>query len=68
MVSVILKPNKSLDLKQLYKHVVTYLPSYACPRFLRLQVYTSISIDTFSITNSKSTPWDLLNPHILKNN
>ncbi|XP_061481414.1 long-chain fatty acid transport protein 6 isoform X2 [Rhineura floridana] len=37
MVSVILKPNKSLDLEQLYQHVVTYLPSYACPLFLRLQ-------------------------------
>ncbi|XP_053147767.1 long-chain fatty acid transport protein 6 isoform X2 [Hemicordylus capensis] len=37
MASVILKPNKFLDLKQLYEHVVTYLPSYACPLFLRLQ-------------------------------
>ncbi|XP_066471902.1 long-chain fatty acid transport protein 6 [Tiliqua scincoides] len=37
MAAVILKPNKSLDLEQLYQHVVTYLPSYACPLFLRLQ-------------------------------
>uniref|UniRef100_A0A8C4VPT9 long-chain-fatty-acid--CoA ligase n=1 Tax=Gopherus evgoodei TaxID=1825980 RepID=A0A8C4VPT9_9SAUR len=38
MVSVILKPNKSLDLEQMYEQVVTYLPGYACPLFLRLQV------------------------------
>ncbi|XP_060091501.1 long-chain fatty acid transport protein 6 [Heteronotia binoei] len=37
MASVILKPNKSLDLEKLYQHVVTYLPSYACPLFLRHQ-------------------------------
>nr|XP_032651338.1 long-chain fatty acid transport protein 6 isoform X2 [Chelonoidis abingdonii] len=37
MVSVILKPNKSLDLEQMYEQVVTYLPGYACPLFLRLQ-------------------------------
>ncbi|XP_067424859.1 long-chain fatty acid transport protein 6 isoform X2 [Emydura macquarii macquarii] len=37
MVSIILKPNKSLDLEQMYEHVVTYLPGYACPLFLRLQ-------------------------------
>nr|XP_020653194.1 long-chain fatty acid transport protein 6 [Pogona vitticeps] len=37
MASVILKPQRSLDLKQLYEHMATYLPSYACPLFLRLQ-------------------------------
>ncbi|XP_054042883.1 long-chain fatty acid transport protein 6 isoform X4 [Rissa tridactyla] len=37
MVSLILKPNTSLDLEQMYKQVVTYLPSYACPLFLRVQ-------------------------------
>ncbi|XP_043402977.1 long-chain fatty acid transport protein 6 isoform X2 [Chelonia mydas] len=37
MVSVTLKPNKSLDLEQMYEQVVTYLPGYACPLFLRLQ-------------------------------
>uniref|UniRef100_A0A8C8RXR5 long-chain-fatty-acid--CoA ligase n=1 Tax=Pelusios castaneus TaxID=367368 RepID=A0A8C8RXR5_9SAUR len=37
MASVILKPNKSLDLKKMYDHLVTYLPGYACPLFLRLQ-------------------------------
>nr|XP_060617983.1 long-chain fatty acid transport protein 6 [Anolis sagrei ordinatus] len=37
MVSIILKPNKSLDVEQLYEHVVTYLPSYARPLFLRIQ-------------------------------
>ncbi|OWK52524.1 Long-chain fatty acid transport protein 6 [Lonchura striata] len=38
MASLILKHNASLDLEQMYKQVVTYLPSYACPLFLRVQV------------------------------
>ncbi|KAG8516730.1 Long-chain fatty acid transport protein 6 [Galemys pyrenaicus] len=37
MASVILKPNKPLDLEKAYEQVVTYLPAYACPRFLRIQ-------------------------------
>ncbi|XP_010398295.1 long-chain fatty acid transport protein 6 isoform X2 [Corvus cornix cornix] len=37
MASLILKHNASLDLEQMYKQVVTYLPSYACPLFLRVQ-------------------------------
>ncbi|XP_052634484.1 long-chain fatty acid transport protein 6 isoform X3 [Harpia harpyja] len=37
MASLILKQNTSLDLGQMYKQVVTYLPSYACPLFLRVQ-------------------------------
>ncbi|XP_068523311.1 long-chain fatty acid transport protein 6-like [Anas acuta] len=37
MASLILKQNKSLDLEQMYKQVVTYLPSYARPLFLRVQ-------------------------------
>ncbi|XP_004609886.2 long-chain fatty acid transport protein 6 [Sorex araneus] len=37
MASIILKPNKSLDLEKLYEQVVTFLPAYACPRFLRIQ-------------------------------
>ncbi|XP_014810279.1 PREDICTED: long-chain fatty acid transport protein 6-like isoform X2 [Calidris pugnax] len=37
MASLILKQNASLDLEQMYKQVVTYLPSYACPLFLRVQ-------------------------------
>ncbi|XP_051019231.1 long-chain fatty acid transport protein 6 [Acomys russatus] len=37
MTSIILKPNKSLDLEKVYDQVVTFLPSYACPRFLRIQ-------------------------------
>ena len=38
MTSVILKPNKSLDLEKMYDQVVTSLPAYACPRFVRIQV------------------------------
>ncbi|NXW92906.1 S27A6 protein, partial [Alopecoenas beccarii] len=37
MASLILKQNTSLDLEQMYKQVVTYLPTYACPLFLRVQ-------------------------------
>ncbi|KAM5331772.1 long-chain fatty acid transport protein 6 isoform 2-T2 [Glossophaga mutica] len=37
MASIILKPNKSLDLEKVYKQVVTFLPAYACPWFLRIQ-------------------------------
>ncbi|XP_062473443.1 long-chain fatty acid transport protein 6 isoform X3 [Pezoporus occidentalis] len=37
MASLILKQNTLLDLEQIYKQVVTYLPNYACPLFLRVQ-------------------------------
>ncbi|XP_008839103.1 long-chain fatty acid transport protein 6 [Nannospalax galili] len=37
MTSIILKPNKSLDIEKIYDQVVTSLPAYACPRFLRIQ-------------------------------
>ncbi|XP_057644648.1 long-chain fatty acid transport protein 6 [Chionomys nivalis] len=37
MASIILKPNKSLDLEKMYDQLVTSLPAYACPRFLRIQ-------------------------------
>uniref|UniRef100_G1NC64 Uncharacterized protein n=1 Tax=Meleagris gallopavo TaxID=9103 RepID=G1NC64_MELGA len=37
MASLILKQNKAIDLEKMYKQVVTYLPGYACPLFLRVQ-------------------------------
>ncbi|XP_004949325.1 long-chain fatty acid transport protein 6 isoform X2 [Gallus gallus] len=37
MASLILKQNRAMDLEQMYKQVVTYLPGYACPLFLRVQ-------------------------------
>ncbi|XP_029798356.1 long-chain fatty acid transport protein 6 [Suricata suricatta] len=37
MASIILKPNRSLDLEKVYEQVVSFLPAYACPRFLRIQ-------------------------------
>lgn len=43
MASIILKPNKSLDLEKVYEQVVTYLPAYACPRFLRIQVISCLN-------------------------
>lgn len=38
MASITLKPNMSLDLEKVYEQVVTFLPAYACPQFLRMQV------------------------------
>ncbi|XP_078572756.1 long-chain fatty acid transport protein 2-like isoform X1 [Branchiostoma floridae x Branchiostoma japonicum] len=37
MASIIVRPDHSLDLPKLYEHVTQYLPSYAVPRFLRMQ-------------------------------
>ncbi|XP_041042211.1 long-chain fatty acid transport protein 6 isoform X2 [Carcharodon carcharias] len=37
MAAIILKPVQEFDGKKLYDHVVKYLPSYAYPRFLRIQ-------------------------------
>ncbi|GCB70736.1 hypothetical protein scyTo_0005759, partial [Scyliorhinus torazame] len=37
MAAIILKPVQEFDGKELYSHVVKYLPSYAYPRFLRIQ-------------------------------
>ncbi|XP_019779908.1 long-chain fatty acid transport protein 6 isoform X3 [Tursiops truncatus] len=37
MASITLKPNMSLDLEKVYEQVVTFLPAYACPQFLRIQ-------------------------------
>ncbi|XP_019615921.1 PREDICTED: very long-chain acyl-CoA synthetase-like [Branchiostoma belcheri] len=37
MASLIVRPDHSLDFPALYEHVAQYLPSYAAPRFLRLQ-------------------------------
>lgn len=53
MASLILKQNTSLDLEQIYKQVVTYLPSYACPLFLRVQVSCIIAQRTWTSTSSE---------------
>ncbi|XP_078070470.1 long-chain fatty acid transport protein 6 [Mustelus asterias] len=37
MAAIILKPVQEFDGKELYSHVVKYLPSYAYPRFIRIQ-------------------------------
>ncbi|XP_036705310.1 long-chain fatty acid transport protein 6 [Balaenoptera musculus] len=37
MASITLKPNTSLDLEKVYEQIVTFLPAYACPQFLRIQ-------------------------------
>ncbi|NP_001011348.2 long-chain fatty acid transport protein 6 [Xenopus tropicalis] len=37
MASIIVKANETLDVKTIYEQIVTYLPGYARPRFLRLQ-------------------------------
>lgn len=53
MASLILKHNASLDLEQMYKQVVTYLPSYACPLFLRVQVSCIIALSIQTSTSFK---------------
>ncbi|XP_074090802.1 long-chain fatty acid transport protein 2 [Macrotis lagotis] len=45
MASIRMKENHEFDGKKLYRHVVDYLPSYARPRFIRLQ-------DTIEITGT----------------
>lgn len=59
MASLILKQNTSLDLGQMYKQVVTYLPSYACPLFLRVQVSCIIAqcIKHLHHLNTETAKW-----------
>lgn len=38
MAAVVLKEGEEFDCLDTYKQVVSYLPSYARPRFLRIQV------------------------------
>lgn len=40
MVAVKLKENMDFDSRAIYQHVKNYLPSYARPRFIRIQVMT----------------------------
>lgn len=56
MASLILKQNKAIDLEKMYKQVVTYLPGYACPLFLRVQVswMTTLCIQTSMLFEQRS--------------
>lgn len=56
MTSIILKPNKSLDLEKMYDQVVTSLPAYACPRFLRIQVILQLQ-NLLSIIRARTKRW-----------
>lgn len=38
MAAVIVREGEQLDGHRIYNHVVSYLPSYARPRFIRIQV------------------------------
>ena len=38
MASIKMKADHEFDGRKLFKHVVDYLPNYARPRFLRIQV------------------------------
>lgn len=45
MAAVAVKEGEQFDGSEIYKHVVSHLPSYARPRFIRIQVillYTAI--------------------------
>lgn len=57
MAAVKLKENMDFDTKAVYQHVKNYLPSYARPRFVRLQV-RKVLLNTF-ITHNNS--WIRLN-------
>lgn len=38
MAAIKIKPGEELDCKKLFSHVASYLPAYAQPRFIRIQV------------------------------
>lgn len=38
MAAVVVREGEQLDGHRIYNHVVSYLPSYARPRFIRIQV------------------------------
>ncbi|XP_036758487.1 long-chain fatty acid transport protein 6 isoform X2 [Manis pentadactyla] len=66
MASIILKPNKSLDLEKIYEQVVTYLPPYACPRFLRIQekmeTTGTFKVQKFQLVEEGFSPLEISDP------
>ncbi|XP_073077217.1 long-chain fatty acid transport protein 6-like isoform X2 [Manis javanica] len=66
MASIILKPNKSLDLENIYEQVVTYLPPYACPRFLRIQenmeTTGTFKVQKFQLVEEGFSPLEISDP------
>ncbi|XP_007527943.1 long-chain fatty acid transport protein 6 [Erinaceus europaeus] len=66
MASIILKPNKSLDLEKIYEQLVTFLPAYACPRFLRIQekmeMTGTFKLKKFQLVEEGFNPLNILDP------
>lgn len=50
MAAVKLKENMDFDMEATYQHVKTQLPSYARPRFIRIQV-TRVGLQPMESTN-----------------
>nr|XP_005007060.1 long-chain fatty acid transport protein 6 [Cavia porcellus] len=72
MASIILKPNKSLNLEKFYEQVVTSLPSYACPRFLRIQekmeTTETFKLQKFQLVEEGFNPLKISDPLYLMDN
>ncbi|XP_023571028.1 long-chain fatty acid transport protein 6 isoform X2 [Octodon degus] len=72
MASIILKPNKSLNLEKVYEQVVTSLPSYACPRFLRIQekmeTTGTFKLQKFQLMEEGFNPLKISDPLYLMDN
>ncbi|XP_008589488.1 PREDICTED: long-chain fatty acid transport protein 6, partial [Galeopterus variegatus] len=66
MASIILKPNKSLDLDKVYEQVVACLPVYAYPRFLRIQekmeTTGTFKLQKFQLTEEGFNPLKISDP------
>ncbi|XP_037657858.1 long-chain fatty acid transport protein 6 [Choloepus didactylus] len=66
MASIILKPNKFLDLEKVYLQVVTFLPGYACPLFLRIQekmeTTETFKLQKFHLTEEGFNPSRISDP------
>ena len=48
MAAVTLRDGQMLDSADVFKHVENFLPAYARPRFIRIQVHFPLSFKCFS--------------------
>lgn len=65
MASIKIKADHEFDGRKLFKHVVDYLPSYARPRFLRIQVRPrcyQVQL-SFLFETPASLPWQPCQPN-----
>lgn len=58
MASVTLKEGEDFDCSHTYKQVVNYLPAYARPRFIRIQVKNNDNLHcTFILFHAPAALW-----------